>query len=254
MQDSPRFSKPTPGANTAATAALRVLVVDDEPAVRNGLAIWLTERKLTVVTASNLESAMTSVVEWQPDVILLDIKLGPQDGLKLVGLVRSAGLEIPCVALTAHAGPYDGFKARELGVVALIEKPSSPDEIVAELQIAAQRSLATAVGRDNRVGNIVRFVDRNFRTKGLSLEALARSVKLSPRHLSLVFRREMTCSVHDYIHRQRVSHAAHLLKTTDLSVKAIADECGYHGSSQLNRHFKTRFGTSPLAFRSLPIQ
>jgi transcriptional regulator GlxA family with amidase domain len=96
----------------------------------------------------------------------------------------------------------------------------------------------------------MRLIQASFRTKGLSLEAIARAVRVSPGHLSKTFRRETGRSVIAFIHEQRVMHAAHLLRTTPLSVKAIAEECGYHGSSELHRHFCRVNGASPLGFRS----
>ncbi len=118
---------------------LRGLVVDDEPAVRDGLATWLGQRQFSVLTAPDLQSAMDAARNHQLDVILLDVKLGVEDGLQLVKRLQDAGLAIPCVAFTGHAGPSDGFQARDLGVVELLEKPSSPDEVALALRRAAAK-------------------------------------------------------------------------------------------------------------------
>lgn len=124
---------------------VRILVVDDEPSVRKVLAHSLGQRKFSVLTAPDLRSAVDAACAQQPDVVLLDVKLGPEDGLQLVNLLRNAGLAIPIVVLTGHAGPHDGFTARDLGVAALIEKPSSPDAIAKALVDAVSNARRAAI-------------------------------------------------------------------------------------------------------------
>jgi DNA-binding response OmpR family regulator len=128
-------------------AVLEVLVVDDEKAVRDGLSCWLGRRQFWVRTASGLKSAVQAVLEKEPDVILLDVRLGSEDGLQLVTLLRKKGFEIPCVVFTAHAGPHDGFRAHELGVAELIEKPSSSNEIARGLRAAAMSRRSRAANQ-----------------------------------------------------------------------------------------------------------
>lgn len=253
--------EPAGSASIGSDCELRVLIVDDEPLVRDALVHLLGQRRFVGDVADNLQTALRAVMSNPPDVILLDIKLGSEDGLDLLGRLKSVGLSIPCVVLTAHAGPYDGYRAHELGVGGLIEKPASPADIATELRrvVAADRadSGATSVASvqvfssNHFVAATTRLILKTFRTKGLSLRSLASSACVSPGHLSWKFRREMGCSVIAYIHRCRVEHACHLLRATTLSVKAIADECGYHGAAELHRHFVQARGMSPSAFRSL---
>ena len=250
-------------SNVRDTPTIRVLVVDDEEAVRCGLEDWLSRRGFSVVTAHDLRSATNAIVAHRYDVILLDVRLGPENGLRLVELLRSLQIEIPCVVLTGHAGPNDGFKAHELGVAFLIEKPSSPDEIASVLRHIVEESKrhpAVLVGdtkssglhrdRNGHVADATKWIHENFKTKGLSVDLLARSIGVSSGHLGAIFRREMGCPILEYIHRCRVVHATRLLKTTDASVKVIADDCGYHGSAELHRHFTRHVGKSPMGFRS----
>jgi YesN/AraC family two-component response regulator len=238
---------------------LEVLVVDDEPAVRYGLSKWLSQRQFSVRTAADLQSALNAVLQSPPDVILLDIRLSTEDGLQLVPLLARIGLDIPCVALTAHAGPHEGFKAHELGIVELLEKPSSPDEIAATLRKAARldRSRSSALQPILPPGSkaslltleLQKLVEEQFSTKTLSLSSLARLMGVSPGHLSKVFRQHKGLSVMASVHQRRVALAADLLQTTTQSIKVIADACGYHGASELDRHFARRYGVSPIQFR-----
>lgn len=234
-----------------------ILVVDDEQRVREVLMLRLRERNFEVLAAQDLLGAMMAAVDHRPDVILLDVRLGAENGLELVTLLSRAGLShILTVVLTGHSGPADGFTAKELGVWRLLEKPADHDVIASTLRGAAAAAKEARLTlrlpktvRSLLVVEAVRRIHQIFRTKGLSLEALARAMSVSARHLSRNFLREMKCSVIDYIHRCRIDAAIHLLKTTQQSIKAIAQDCGYHNSSELHRHFRRRTGQSPMAFR-----
>lgn len=239
---------------------LHVLVVEDEPAVSSGLADWLGQRQFSVQVASDLQTAIDVAMADQPDAILLDVKLGTENGLDLLSRLAFMGVDVPCVVLTAYAGPYDGYRAHELGVAGLIEKPSSPDDIAVALRRAVSDARACGLPRHPGpaglaskspfVENAMRLIQKSFKTKGLSLQSLASSLGVSPGHLGKTFRREMGYSVIAHIHQCRVRHAARLLRRTVLSVKEIADDCGYHGSSELHRHFRRETGQSPQGFRS----
>ena len=175
-----------------------------------------------------------------------------------LGLCGSPGWKSPFVVLTANAGASEGFDAHRLGAFALLEKPSSPDHIARILRTAAaNRQRVPALLNDRGpaanqplcVEKAFRLIQESFRVKGLSLHAIAKTIGASPGHLGTLFRKETGSTLNAYLHHYRVSEAVNLLRTTTLSVKAVADECGYHGSSELDRHFRRRIGESPRSFR-----
>lgn len=119
-------------------STLSVVIVDDEPSVCDALRVSLGRKKFFVRTASDLTSALNLIAEQAPNVVLLDVKLGNEDGLRLLTLLEDRQLDVPCVAFTGRADASDGFKAHQLGVRELIEKPSSPDRLAVALRRAAE--------------------------------------------------------------------------------------------------------------------
>ncbi len=87
-------------------------------------------------------------------------------------------------------------------------------------------------------------------TEDLTLAQLAEVAGLSERQFSRVFPRYLSDSFNKYYSTLRLEHAAHLLKTTNLSVLAISEKIGYSSAPALNKEFKKRFDTSPLQFRA----
>jgi transcriptional regulator GlxA family with amidase domain len=83
----------------------------------------------------------------------------------------------------------------------------------------------------------------------LSVEELARRALMSPRTFARRFRAATGTTPHQWLLRQRVLHAQHLLESTDEPVERIAGLCGFGSAAVLRQHFNRTVGTSPLAYR-----
>jgi len=138
---------PTPEAATAAPTSdlggVKVLVVEDEPDVRE-LLRWLLESNHAVVcTASSADEAMEALAKERPDVVISDIGMPNRDGLSLIrsirGLDAQDGGQTPAVALTAFAHPEDRTRALVAGYQFHITKPIDPAELLAALATLSAR-------------------------------------------------------------------------------------------------------------------
>ena len=113
---------------------IRVLVVDDDSDTLEMLRYVLRERGATVMTAPSASTAMKTLEQWRPDVVVCDIAMPDQDGYELIAAVRSLGAErggnVPAVALTAYARPEDRVRALAAGFQMHVAKPVDPDELI----------------------------------------------------------------------------------------------------------------------------
>ena len=82
-----------------------------------------------------------------------------------------------------------------------------------------------------------------------SVESLARRANLSPRTFARRFRQVTGTTPHQWLLRQRVLHAQHLLETTDEPVERVAQLAGFGSAAVLRQHFGKLVGTSPLQYR-----
>jgi AraC-like DNA-binding protein len=83
----------------------------------------------------------------------------------------------------------------------------------------------------------------------LTLSQIAWRVRLSGEHLGRLFKRELGCSVFEYVDRVRIDRAKQMLLTTEMPIYQIASRCGFSSSTLLGRHFKSVTGMNPLVFR-----
>jgi PAS domain S-box-containing protein len=131
------------GTDGSALRGRVVLVVDDEPDVRDVLRLVLERHGTRVVTAASVKEAVASIGAEQPDLVVSDIGMPEADGYALMDQVRvRAGRRRPAgaVALTAYASPDDAARALAAGFQAHLAKPIDPRVVVDTLVGLLRRS------------------------------------------------------------------------------------------------------------------
>jgi two-component system, OmpR family, response regulator ResD len=116
--------------------ATRVLLVDDEPMVREVLARYLEREGYAVDVAEDGEQALATYAATTPDLVLLDLMLPRIDGLEVFRRIRDGGRDDPRAAviiLTAKMDETDRIVGLELGADDYVTKPFSPREVVARV-------------------------------------------------------------------------------------------------------------------------
>ena len=83
-----------------------------------------------------------------------------------------------------------------------------------------------------------------------SVRELAQKVRLSPTHLQRLFKQQMSVNIRDLLSEQRLQTAAHLLTSSDLSIKEISYRAGYEHHSSFVRAFQRRFAQAPKHYRN----
>ncbi len=113
---------------------LRILLVDDEPEARQVISTVIARMGAEVKTCESAREALQTLVEWRPDVLMSDIAMPEEDGLSLIGRVRSLpydkGGATPAAALTAYARDEDRKRALDAGYQKHIAMPLTSTELV----------------------------------------------------------------------------------------------------------------------------
>lgn len=116
----------------------KVLVVDDEPAIRELVQFNLERADLDVISAADGEEALAFFHRERPDLILLDLMLPRLDGFTVCRRIREQSA-VPIIILTARAGEPDRVDGLELGADDYLTKPFSPRELVARVKAVLRR-------------------------------------------------------------------------------------------------------------------
>jgi len=116
-----------------------VLVVDDEPIVREVVVSYLEREGYRTLEAADGEGARRLVEEGSPSLVVLDVMLPRIDGLELCRWIRSRS-DLPVILLTARGEEADRIVGLELGADDYVTKPFSPRELAARVRTVLRRS------------------------------------------------------------------------------------------------------------------
>lgn len=100
-----------------------ILIVDDEPDVRELLSKFLRRRGYEVNTASDGPSALEAIRDGHPDIVLLDIRLPKMDGLSVLAHLRDESDNVAVITMSGSADEETARKSLELGAADFITKP-----------------------------------------------------------------------------------------------------------------------------------
>jgi two-component system KDP operon response regulator KdpE len=122
---------------------LRVLVVDDEPAIRRFLRVSLGAHGYTVFEASNGQEALAGVAAHRPDLVILDLGLPDIDGLEVTRQLRE-WTHLPIIILSVRGEEAEKIAALDAGADDYLTKPFGTGELLARMRAAARRGMSPA--------------------------------------------------------------------------------------------------------------
>jgi two-component system, OmpR family, KDP operon response regulator KdpE len=165
----------------AKAAPLKVLVVDDEPAIRRFLRTSLTAQGYQVTEAENGTAALEGLRRGATDILVLDLGLPDINGFDIIERLRGQGSTLPIVVLSSRTDETGKVKALDLGADDYVTKPFGIDELLARIRAALRHRLQQEGERPVfRCGALmVDLVRRIVTERGAE-------VKLSPREYDLL--------------------------------------------------------------------
>jgi two-component system KDP operon response regulator KdpE len=195
-----------------AEPALRVLVVDDEPAIRRFLRVALAAYGYQLFEATSGNDALVAVVTQRPDIVILDLGLPDLDGIEVTRQVREWS-QVPIVILSVRGQEGDKIAALDAGADDYVTKPFGVGELLARMRVALRRAVGPAAEPVFTVGE-------------LSVDLARRVVTLAGREVSL------TPTEYDLL-RALVTHAGKVITHGQLLRQVWGQ--GYDGELHLLR-------------------
>ena len=152
----------------------KILVVEDDPTVRNLITTTLKSNNYAYITAPTGEAAIAAATTQQPDIVFLDLGLPDLDGVEVIKRIRSWS-QMPIIVISARSEDGDKVAALDAGADDYLTKPFSVTELLARLRVAQRRISVT--------GNNI--ADSVFRNGSLRIDYGAGCVTLGGEELKL---------------------------------------------------------------------
>jgi two-component system, OmpR family, response regulator len=176
------------GLNMPETIPPHILIVDDDPQIRDALQEYFSSNELRVNVASSGKEMTGILVDHSIDLVVLDLRLGSEDGMVLAQKLREEST-IPVIILTGVRDDADRIMGLELGADDYLTKPFSPRELLARVRTVLRRTKGEALTETKRRGvRAYRFAsfELNIRTRRLANTQPGHRIDLSNKEFNLL--------------------------------------------------------------------
>jgi two-component system, OmpR family, response regulator MprA len=166
-----------------ASAKSRVLVVDDDKAVRESLRRSLEFNGYDVVLAEDGAEALAVIGAAKADVVVMDVMMPRLNGLEATKALRAAGNDVPIIVLTALDAVGDRVDGLDAGADDYLTKPFALPELLARLRALLRRAVPIAEGDDEEV---LEFADLTMNTTTREVSRAGRAIELTRTEFTLL--------------------------------------------------------------------
>ena len=237
---------------------MKILIIDDEPKIRNGLSNLLTRREGWEVAGAyeNAADALKYLAVNQVDVMITDIKMPEISGLELIARIRERDKKTAIIILSGYSNFQFAQRAIELGVSRYLTKPTNPRELICVLE-ETEKKLGGKQEKEKDSGKIPNlfvqkaadYIKLNYSEK-ISIKEIADQLYLSPNYLSELFKKHTGKTIFEYLTDYRLEKACQLLDHAEYRVGDVSGMVGIHDGRYFSNMFKKKYGMTPTEYRN----
>ncbi|MBQ7841607.1 MAG: response regulator [Lachnospiraceae bacterium] len=245
-----------------------LVIVDDEPAILEGISRLLDWKSLgfeRVRTAGSSVEMISHVVDWKPDVCLVDVRLGDTYGYELINKLNEMGVESNYIMMSG----YDDFKyaceALRCGALDYLLKPVDKNQLQKRIEQVIVEKLHGTVPEEARenedpvllrafeefsplIRKIIMMVSMEY-GQHISLKGIADRFKMNSTYLGQIFIKETGMKFSEYLMAYRMHVARNRILNTDDKISAVANDVGYTNMNYFYQHFHNYYDITPSEMR-----
>lgn len=241
-------------------AGLCILIVEDMPDELRLLARFLGGAGARVLMAVDGTEALRLAQLMRPDVVVMDVRLPPPDGLAVCRALQLLPqcVDIPVIFTSGLHSQQTKLAAFAAGARDYLTKPFTQAELIARVALHARLSSRWRTRLSAPDGALPRWLVTCLQRLQTSLDApvsvadLANEVGTTVHSVNEGFRSHLHTTPAAFVREARLLAAARLLSDTDSAVASVAAELGYANPANFATAFKERFGVPPRQYRQLP--
>ena len=219
----------------------RVLIVEDDAVIADGMARHLEAGGFDTVSVAKGELGLARLRSENPDVCVLDLMLPGQDGWSVIETARAEGIGTPIVVVSARGTEHDRVHALEIGADDYLVKPFSMKELVARVQAAARRGVRP---QETPRGEPLEMEELRIDPREVQAYVAGESADLTPTEFRLLYALALeqgrVVTRDELLQRLWGRRETHRDRTVDVFVKKLREKLDLPGA----RHsfIQTRYG------------
>ena len=237
----------------------KLLIVEDEKLIRKGLVAhnpWNEWGFECVGEAENGKEALALFSQYNPDVLLTDLRMPVMNGLTLLSELRKKGADCPIIVISGYADFDYAQEAIQYGAMAYLLKPIKQQELMdtflrAKMLLDTERyhlAMGLCRVRDITMEPVLSYIESHYNLN-ICIQQLAEIAHLSISQLMRNFKAETGQSIVKYITDFRINQAKALLDNPTLKIYEVANQVGFDDVSYFCRVFKKSTDYSPTEYR-----
>ena len=255
--------------NKSSSTSATILAIED-----NKELLWMLKDILSdeyrVLTAANGEEGLNLLKQQTPELIITDIMMPKVDGITLTRLLKGNKhtLHIPLIILSVKNTTDEKIEGIECGADAYIPKPFNSQYLktVVRHLIKKQKEMeeyynssasifefsgGQLIQKEDKefLQNAIQMIEKNIDDASFGPDELAAVLQTSSRNLYRKFKALDQLPPKDFIKEQRISHAAKLLLTTQLTIQEIMYKTAFLNRSHFYKEFAKRYNQTPKEYR-----
>jgi DNA-binding response OmpR family regulator len=219
----------------------RVLIVEDDEVIAQGMARHLGAAGFDAVWVPNGDQGLARLRYEKPDVCVLDLMLPGVDGWKLIETARDEGIPTPIVVVSARGTEHDRIHALEIGADDYLVKPFSMKELVARVKAAARRG--TRVDETPR-GEAIEIEELRVDPREVQAYVDGESAELTPTEFRLLYQlaldRGRVSTRDELLQKLWGRRESHRDRTVDVFVRRLREKIDRRASA--HTFIQTRYG------------
>jgi two-component system alkaline phosphatase synthesis response regulator PhoP len=219
----------------------KVLIIEDDDVIAQGMARHLTAAGFDAVGVANGETGLARLRYEQPDVCVLDLMLPGIDGWRVIEQARGEGIGTPIVVVSARGTEHDRINALELGADDYLVKPFSMKELAARVAAAARRGTRA---QEPRRGDEIEVEELRLDPRNVQAYVDGASAELTPTEFRLLYAlaldRGRVLTRDELLQRVWGRRASHRDRTVDVFVRKLREKVD--GRASHHTFIQTRYG------------
>lgn len=250
---------------------VKILVIDDENVVRNGIVLETDWDKLGCVVvgeATNGEEGLEAIEKYRPDIVISDIRMPRMDGIEMLKALREKGDNTYVIYLTAYSDFSYAQQAIKYGATDYLLKPFADIDLenaITSVKTQLEKKHVSGIeqheedvlshaalakgDKSKYVSDALSYIADHLSDPDISILSIAESMEISESHLSHIFKKETDYTVNAYITRYRMQTAMKLLKSRKYKIYEVAEMVGYRDIAYFSSTFKKITGVNPSEYQ-----